>query len=142
MRGSEKIENGRVILDNGYGSVHDFEIVEKVPKSYSVWCYPDICVDGKEFAPFCMTVNPGDKNCYDVNIHTLKAIELPEGESKILRDSAHAGADTLEKAIMFLKRAEKPGYLRSKNKYQREYKQRCKERVEKALPIFEKITKQ
>lgn len=121
------IKEGKIYSDNGYGTTHIFEIVESVPACYSVWNIPEIC--GGEYIPFCMTVRPGDKECFDVNINTLKAVKMSKEEVKILQDAAHAGAGSVKKANSVLKRTAKTAYMRQRQ-----------ERAKKALPILERIT--
>lgn len=123
----ERIENGRILVDNGYGTTYDFEIVEKVPADYSVWCFPEIL--GGEYTPFCKTVKPDNKDCFDVDIETLKAVKLSKEENEILHHSAHAGAGNIAKANRLLKRSAKTAYMKQKQ-----------ERARKALPILERIT--
>lgn len=113
--------------DNGFGTTYIFEVVEKIPKGFSVW--PISPVGDGEYTPICETVNPDDKNCYDVNINTLKAIKLSKEESEILFKSAIAGDGTLKKAKTTLKRVAKTTTMR-----------RRQERAEKSLPILERIT--
>lgn len=128
MMRTEEIKNGRIFVNNGYGTIYNFEIVKKVPASYSVWCLPEIC-DG-EYIPFCMTVQPENKDCYDVNINTIKAIKVTKEEAAILSEAAHYGAGSLVKAKKLLNRTAKTTYMKNKQ-----------EKARKALPILEKITK-
>lgn len=106
---------------------YDFEIVEKVPSDYSVWCIPDIA-DG-QCAPFCKTVNPQDKDCFVVDTRTLKAVRLSREESKILKNTAHAGAGNLKEAKRLLRKKAKTASMKQRQNW-----------AEKALPILERIT--
>ena len=113
--------------DNGYGTTYIFEVVEKMPEGFSVWAISGI--GNGEYVPICETVRPNDKNCYDVNTQTLKAIKLSKEEVAILFSSAIAGDGTLKKARTTLKRVAKATTMR-----------RRQERSRKALPILERIT--
>lgn len=123
----EEIKNGRILVDNGYGTTYNFEIVEKVPADYSVWCFPEIFCG--EYTPFCKTVDPNNKDCFDVNVTTLKAVKLSRQESAILHHAAHAGAGNITKANKLLKKTAKTAYMKQRQ-----------ERAKKALPILERIT--
>jgi hypothetical protein len=59
--------------DNEYGTTYIFEVVEKIPEGFSIWAISGI--GNGEYTPICETVRPNDKNCYDVNTQTLKAIK-------------------------------------------------------------------
>lgn len=113
--------------DNGYGTTYIFEVVDKIPEGFSVWAISGI--GNGEYTPICETIRPNDKNCYDVNTKTLKAIKLSKEEVEILFNSAMAGDGTLKKAKSTLKRVAKTATM-----------QRRQEKARKALPILEKIT--
>lgn len=128
MEKAEEIKNGRLLVNNGYGITYNFEIVEKISPDYSVWCFPKI-LDG-EYAPFCKTVDPGNKECFDVDTSTIKAVRLNSIESEILRQAAYAGAGNLEKAKKLIGRTAKTAHMKQKQ-----------ETAKEALPILERITK-
>lgn len=123
----DEIKNGKIYSDNGCGTTYIFEIVESVPNTYFVWNIPEIC-DG-EYVPFGMTVRPNDRECFDVNINTLKAVKMSKEEVKILHSAASCGAGTIKEATRILRRAAKTAYMRERQA-----------RAKKALPILEKIT--
>lgn len=113
--------------DNGYGTTYIFEVVDKIPAGFSVWAISGI--GNGEYTPICETVRPNDKNCYDVNTQTLKAIKLSKEEVEILFKSAMTGDGTLKKAKSTLKRVAKTATMR-----------RRQENARKALLILERIT--
>ena len=116
-----------VKLDNGYGTTYIFEVVDKIPKGFDIW--PISGIGNGEYTPICETMHPEDKNCYDVNTQTLKAIKLSKEEVEILFSSAMAGDGTLKKVNGTLKRVAKTATMR-----------RRQEKARKALPILERIT--
>lgn len=119
--GKEEIRNGRILVDNGYGTTYDFEIVEKIPAGFEVWNINEI--GGGEYIPICQTEG------YDVITKTLKAIKLSKEEVAILSKAASAGIKTVKSAKRTLSRTAKTAYMRGNQK-----------RAEKALPILERIT--
>lgn len=123
----DRIESGKIYSDNGYGTTYVFEIVEKIPAGYEVWNIPPIACG--EYIPVCMTVEPGNKNCFDVNINTLKAVKLDKKEVVSLHVAASGGDKTIKDIRRTLGRTPKTAYMRKRQ-----------ERAAKALPILERIT--
>ena len=113
--------------DNGYGTTYIFEVVEKIPEGFSIWAISGI--GNGEYTPICERLYPENKDCYDVNTQTLKAIKLSKEEVEILFQSAMAGDGTLKKARTTLKRVAKTATM-----------QRRQEKARKAFPILERIT--
>lgn len=113
--------------DNGYGTTYIFEVVDKIPTGYSIWNISGI--GNGEYAPICETLHPENKNCYDVNTNTLKAIKLNKEEVEILFKSSMSGDGTLKKAKATLKRVAKTKTMQIRQ-----------ERARKALSILERIT--
>lgn len=118
----EEIKNGRILVNNGYGTIYNFEIVEKMPNGFEVWNIPEI--GNGEYIPICQSVD------YNVNTKTLKAIKLSKEDVAILSKAASAGIKTILGAKKKLSRVAKTAYAKENQK-----------RAEKALPILEKITK-
>lgn len=121
MTRKEEIKNGRILVDNGYGTTYDFEIVEKIPYGFEIWNIPEI--GNGEYIPICQTVD------YNVNTKTLMAIKLSKSEVAILSKAAGAGIKTVAKAKRTLSRTAKTAYARENQR-----------RAGKALPILERIT--
>lgn len=116
-----KIENGKIFLNNGYGTTYVFEIVEKIPTGFEIWNIGEL----GEYIPVCRTVN----GSYNVDISTLKAIKLSESEVITLNRAAGSGVKTLKIAKNTLSRVAKSAGMKRKQLL-----------AEKAFPILEKIT--
>lgn len=106
-------------LDNGYGTVYRFEIVDRIPSGYLVWNIGDHMHDG--FIPLTM-LKPGT---YEIRSDTLKAIALPPEEVALLRKAAARGIDSKKHAAIAVKRRKNPAEVAL---------------AEKALEIFERIS--
>lgn len=119
----------KITLNNGYGTTYIFEVVDKIPSGYSVWNIRGLTVEDEHYTPLCQTIRPEDKNCYEVNTNTLKAIKLSAEEVEVLKDAASYGVETLKKAESALKRVAKTQFMKQKQK-----------RAKKALLILKKIT--
>ena len=96
-----KIENGKIYSKSELCERGDiFEIVEKIPASFFVWNIGDnIGLD--EYIPICKDLYPGDKENFEIDTTSLKAIKLPIDEVKALREAAACGVNskkTAEKA--------------------------------------------
>lgn len=111
--------------NNGYGTIYIFEVVEKIPAGFAVWNIGGL----GEYIPICQTIRPNDKNCYDVNTETLKAIKLTKEEVTILNKAAGSGVKDVKSAKNTLKRVAKSAMMIRKQMF-----------AEKALPILERIT--
>ena len=122
MTRKEEIKNGKILVDNGYGTTYNFEIVKKIPYGFEIWNIPEI--GNGEYIPICQLIN------YNMNTRTLKAIKLSKNEVAILSKAADAGIKTLAKAKRTLARTAKTAYAKENQR-----------RAEKALPILERITK-
>ena len=124
-----KIENGRIYTESNLNDRNDiFEIVEKIPNNYFVWNIGEN-MGTDEYIPICEDLHPEDKDNYEINPNTLKAIKLSVEEVKVLRKAAHVG-------IFSKKTAEKA--LKSKRKGY--WSDRKREQAAKTIDIFNKIT--
>ena len=124
-----KIENGRIYTESNLNDRNDiFEIVEKIPSNYFIWNIgKNMGTD--EYIPLCEDLHPEDKDSYDINASTLKAIKLSREEVETLREAAHIGIvskKTAEKAI----KSKRRGY----------WSDRKREQAEKTIDIFRRIT--
>lgn len=102
-------------------NTHRFEIVEKIPSGYQVWCIGDN-MQNPEMLPLTR-IKAGTK--YDIDPDTLKTVKMEASEVKILHFVAmRYGLHDLEHVENYLKR------------------KKCKEEVkaiaEKAAAIFRK----
>lgn len=111
-----------ITRDNGYGTIHKFTKVDKIPNGFHVWNIPEIAPD---IIPLCQTVQPNNKDCFDVNTNNLKYITIEPAKAAILREAAHVGAGNLRDCKKRTTR--KDTYIRT--------------RATAALPIYEEIEK-
>ena len=97
-----KIENGKIYSKSDLCERKDvFEIVEKIPAGFFVWNIGDnMGLD--EYIPICKDLHPEDKENFEIDTTSLKAIKLPINEVKVLRQAASWGVNsksTAEKAL-------------------------------------------
>lgn len=104
-----KIENGKIYAESSLCERKDvFEIVEKIPSGFFVWNIGDN-MGSDEYIPLCQYLRPEDKDNYEINADTLKAIKLSREEINALRKAASWGVNskaTAEKAL----RSKRTGY--------------------------------
>ena len=78
-----------------------FEIVEKIPSGFFIWNIGEN-MGSDEYIPICEDLHPEDKENFEINTNTLKAIKLRPEEVNALRQAASWGVnnkDTAEKAL-------------------------------------------
>ena len=97
-----KIENWKIYSKSDLCERKDvFEIVEKIPAGFFVWNIGDnMGID--EYIPICEDLHPEDKENFEIDSASLKAIKLPINEVKALRQAASWGVNskaTAEKAL-------------------------------------------
>lgn len=125
-----KIKNGklyssRMPLCEG---IDVFEIVEKIPENYFVWNIGEN-MGTDEYIPLAEDLHPEDKDNYEINRHTLKAIKLNVEEVKLLRRASAVGINskaTAEKAL----RSKRHGYMSDRKKAE----------AENTIDVFERIS--
>lgn len=115
-------------ITTGSMKKHTFEIVDKIPTGFFVWNIGDN-METNEYIPLCEKLRPNDKDNYDINLTTLKAIKLDPETVKILREAAHYGLTNKRSIEMTLKRT--PKSARAKRKF---------ELAKQVIGIFEKIS--
>ena len=97
-----KIENGKIYTESNLNDRNDvFEIVEKIPIHYFVWNIGEN-MGTDEYIPICEDLHQEDKENFEIDTASLKAIKLPINEVKALREAAHIGIvskKTAEKAL-------------------------------------------
>ena len=97
-----KIENGKIYTKSDLNNRNDsFEIVEKMPKNFFVWNIGEN-MGTDEYIPICEDLHPEDKENFEINTSTLKAIKLSPEEVNALRQAASWGVNnkaTAEKAL-------------------------------------------
>ena len=124
-----KIENGKIYSKSDLCERKDvFEIVEKIPAGFFVWNIGDnMGLD--EYIPIFKDLHPGDKENFEIDTASLKAIKLPINEVKALRQAASWGVNskaTAEKAL----KSKRTGYNAD----------RKRKAAATTIEIFERIT--
>ena len=105
-----------------------FDIVEKIPAGFFVWNIGEN-MGSNEYIPLAQDLHPEDKENFEINTNTLKAIKLSVEEVNALRQAASWGVnnkDTAEKAL----KSKRRGYWSDKKR----------EQAEKTIDIFKRIT--
>ena len=124
-----KIENGKIYSKSDLCERKDvFEIVEKIPAGFFVWNIGEN-MGTDEYIPLCEDLHPEDKDSYEINPSTLKAIRLRHEDVETLREAAHIGIvskKTAEKAL----KSKRRGY----------WSDRKRAEAEKTIDIFKRIT--
>lgn len=107
---------------------HVFEIVDKIPFGFFVWNIGEN-MGHDEYIPICQDLRPGDKDNYEINPNTLKAIKLSVEEVQLLRKAAGYGVVSKETAEKALK-SKKKGYISDRRRSE----------AQKTIEIFKRIT--
>ena len=124
-----KIENGKIYTESNLNDRNDvFEIVEKIPIHYFVWNIGEN-MGTDEYIPICEDLHPEDKDNYEINPSTVKAIKLSVEEVKALRKAASVGINSKKTAEKALK-SKRRGY----------WSDRKRAEAEKTIDIFKRIT--
>lgn len=124
-----KIENGRIYTKSDLNERNDiFEVVDKIPSGFFVWNIGEN-MGTDEYIPICEDLHPEDKDNYEINTSTLKAIKLSHEEVEILREAAHVGINSKKTAEKALK-SKRRGY----------WSDRKRAEAEKTIDIFKRIT--
>ena len=111
-----------------FGNLRDYEVVEKIPSGFYVWNIGEN-MGSDEYIPICEDLHPEDKDNYEINPYTIKAIKLNAEEVKALREAAHVGINNKKTAEKALK-SKRRGY----------WSDRKREQATKTIEIFNKIT--
>ena len=85
-----------------------FEIVEKIPAGFFVWNIGEN-MGSNEYIPLAQDLHPEDKENYEINTSTLKAIKLSPEEVNALRHAASWGVNNKTNAEKALK-SKRTGY--------------------------------
>ena len=105
-----------------------FQIVEKIPQNFYVWNIGEN-MGSDEWIPLAQDLKPGDKENFEINPETLKAIRLNPEEVQILRKAAGIGVNNLKTAERALK-SKRRGY----------WSDRKRKAAEMTIDIFRKIS--
>lgn len=120
--------NETITTKDTFGKIQTYEVVGKIPAGFFVWNIGENMGDD-EYIPICEDLHPEDKDNYEINPNTVKAIKLSVEEVKALRKAAHIGIvskKTAEKAL----KSKRRGY----------WSDRKREEAEKTIEIFKRIT--
>lgn len=128
---TSRIENGKIYRDimPFCEGIDVFEIVEKIPANYFVWNIGEN-MGTDEYIPLAEDLHPENKDCYEINRSTLKAIKLSVEEVRLMRRAAGVGVNskaTAEKAL----RSKRRGYMSDRRRAE----------AEKTIDIFKRISK-
>ena len=104
-----KIENGKIYSEKPMSEEIDiFEIVEKIPVGFFVWNIGEN-MGTHEYIPVCEDLHPEDKDNYEINTATLKAVKVAPDEWEKLDKAANWGVGNLKQAEKALK-SKRHGY--------------------------------
>ena len=104
-----KIENGKIYSEKPMSEEIDvFEIVEKIPVGFFVWNIGEN-MGTHEYIPVCEDLHPEDKDDYNINPATLKAVKVSPEEWEKLDKAANWGVGNLKHAEKALK-SKRRGY--------------------------------
>ena len=111
-----------------FGKSRSYEVVGKIPSGFFVWNIGENMGDD-EYIPICEDLHPGDKDNYEINPNTVKAIKLSVEEVKALRQAASWGVNSKSTAEKALK-SKRTGYNAD----------RKRKAATATIEIFERIT--
>lgn len=120
--------NGNTITSETMWNIHKFQIVDKIPVGFCVWNIGEN-MGSDEWIPLAQNLKPGDKENFEINPDTLKAIRLNPKEVQILREAAGVGVNSLKTAEKALK-SKRRGY----------WADRKRKGAENTIEIFRRIT--
>lgn len=96
-----KIENGKIYSES-FGNTDVFEIVGRIPANFFVWNIGEN-MGTHDYIPLCEDLHPEDKENYEINPATLKAIRVTPEEWEKLNNAASVGVNSLQTATKALK---------------------------------------
>lgn len=104
-----KFENNKIYSTPAFCDKTDvFEIVDKIPTRFFVWNIGE-SMGTRGYIPVCEDLHPGDKDCYEINPATLKAVKVTLEEWEKLSKAASWGIGNLKQAEKALK-SKRRGY--------------------------------
>ena len=104
-----KIENGKIYSEKPMSEETDvFEIVEKIPVGFFIRNIGEN-MGTHEYIPVCEDLHPEDKDNYEINKATLKAVKVAPDEWEKLDKAANWGVGNLKQAEKALK-SKRRGY--------------------------------
>ena len=120
--------NKTITTKDTFGKSRSYEVVEKIPSGFFVWNIGEN-MGHDEYIPLCEDLHPEDKDNYEINTSTLKAIRLSREEVETLREAASVGINSKKTAERALK-SKRRGY----------WSDRKRAEAEKTIDIFKRIT--
>lgn len=93
-----------------------FEVVDHIPDGFTVWNIGEN-MGTCDYIPLCEKMFPGNKECYDINPGTLKALPLPQDDVLTLRKAAGYGVIDLKSARRALNRTPKTRHMQEKQEF-------------------------
>lgn len=129
MKTTFEIKGNKIFTTSNLCECQDvFEIVDKIPLGFYIWNIGEN-MGSDEWIPLAQDLKPGDKENFEINPETLKAIRLNPEEVQILRKAANVGVNSLKTAEKALK-SKRRGY----------WSDRKRKEAENSIDIFRKIT--
>ena len=120
--------NKTITTKDTFGKSSSYEVVEKIPSGFFVWNIGEN-MGTDEYIPICEDLHPEDKDNYEINTSTLKAIRLSLEDVEALRKAASVGINSKKTAEKALK-SKRSGY----------WSDRKRAEAEKTIDIFKRIT--
>lgn len=104
-----KFENNKIYSTSTLCEKTDvFEIVDKIPARFFVWNIGEN-MGTHDYIPVCEDLHPGDKDCYEINPATLKAVKVSPEEWEKLNKAIAWGVGNLQQAEKAIK-SKRRGY--------------------------------
>ena len=129
MKTTFEIKGNKIFTTSNLCERQDvFEIVDKIPGNFYIWNIGEN-MGSDEWIPLAQDLKPGDKENFEINPETLKAIRLKPEEVQILRKAAGIGVNNLKAAEKALK-SKRRGY----------WSDRKRKAAEMTIDIFRKIS--
>lgn len=100
--------NKTITTKDTFGKSTIYEVVGKIPAGFFVWNIGEN-MGTDEYIPICEDLHPDDKDNYEINPNTVKAIKLSREDVEALRKAAHVGINSKKTAEKALK-SKRTGY--------------------------------
>ena len=100
--------NKTITTKDTFGKSSSYQVVEKIPSGFFVWNIGEN-MGTHEYIPVCQYMNPGDKENFEINTDTLKAVKVTPEEWEKLNKAAAWGVGNLLQAEKALK-SKRRGY--------------------------------
>lgn len=104
--GTLKFENNKITYTS---KNHVFEIVDKIPTGFFIWNIGEN-MGTHDYIPVCEDLHPENKDNFEINPATLKAVKVTPDEWIKLDKAAAWGIGNLKQAEMSLK-SKRKGYI-------------------------------